>query len=243
MKEHDTMARRAALPGVDRRQHILEAALDVFAEHGFEGATTKEIATRADVTQGLIYFYFPSKEDLFFAAFDYQAAQLAERMYGMIETEGRAPEAVLREMIGRLVEALATPRSVSMLRIMQRTAAHSDPTDQRDLSALEAARCRIKEQAQRMGGMFKRYLEEQIAAGALRPVDPTLATQLCLSAVLGTIMRRASGDAELAQLTPDQLADAAVDVLVRGLLPRSREPQTLAKAVKTMKQVKMAPSG
>ncbi len=234
------MARRAALPGVDRRQQILEAALDVFAEQGFEGATTKEIASRADVTQGLIYFYFPSKEDLFFAAFDYQAAQLGERMYGAIETADRAPEDVLREMIVRLVDALATPRSVSLLRIMQRTAAHNDPADAHDLSALDAARCRIKEQAQLMGGMFKRYIAEQIAAGTLRPVDPSLATQLCVSAVLGTIMRRASGDAELAQLTPPQLADAIVDVLVCGLLPRSREP---VKLVKTIKQVKMAPSG
>lgn len=234
------MARRAALPGVDRRQQILEAALDVFAEQGFEGATTKEIASRADVTQGLIYFYFPSKEDLFFAAFDYQAAQLAERMYGAIETKDRAPEDVLREMIVRLVDALATPRSVSLLRIMQRTAAHNDPADPRDLSALDAARCRIKEQAQLMGGMFKSYIADQIAAGTLRPVDPSLATQLCVSAVLGTIMRRASGDAELAQLTPPQLANAIVDVLVWGLLPRSREPVTLIKAIK---QVKMAPSG
>jgi AcrR family transcriptional regulator len=35
------MARRPAEPGVDRRQQILGAALDVFAEQGYEGATTK----------------------------------------------------------------------------------------------------------------------------------------------------------------------------------------------------------
>ncbi|HEV2236204.1 MAG TPA: TetR/AcrR family transcriptional regulator [Ktedonobacterales bacterium] len=222
------MARRAALPGVDRRQQILEAALDIFAENGFEGATTKEIASRADVTQGLIYFYFPSKEDLFFAAFDYQAAQLAERMYGAIETEGRPPEEVLREMIGRLVDALATPRSVSLLRIMQRTAVHSDPTDAREHSSLEAARCRIKEQARRIGGMFKPYIEEQIAAGALRPVDPSLATQLFMGAVMTTVMRRASGDAEFAHYTSAQLVDSMVDVLVCGLLPRTGVPLATA---------------
>ncbi|HEY7983484.1 MAG TPA: TetR/AcrR family transcriptional regulator [Ktedonobacterales bacterium] len=243
------MARRAALPGVDRRQQILEAALDIFAEHEFEGATTKEIASRADVTQGLIYFYFPSKEDLFFAAFDYQSAQLAERMYGPVKTEGRPPEDVLREMMTRLVDALATPRSVSLLRVMQRTSLHNDPadaTDQRNLSTLEAARCRIKEQAHRMGAMFKSYLEEQIAAGALRPVDATLATQFCVSSVLGTVMRRAAGDAELAHLTPTSMVDAIVDMLAFGLLPRTGElvqPVTIVKPVKLVKKVAMAPSG
>ena len=50
------MSRKPAMPGVDRRQQILEAALSVFAERGFEAATNKEITERAGVNQGLIYF-------------------------------------------------------------------------------------------------------------------------------------------------------------------------------------------
>ena len=64
------MPRKPAVAGVDRRQQILEAALSVFAERGFEAATNKEITERAGVNQGLIYFYFafilvhPSGEQL-----------------------------------------------------------------------------------------------------------------------------------------------------------------------------------
>jgi len=44
--ENQTMPRKPAVPGVDRRQNILDAALSVFAEQGFEAATNKEITER-----------------------------------------------------------------------------------------------------------------------------------------------------------------------------------------------------
>ena len=49
----------------DSRQRILDAALDVFYEAGFDGARVDEIAKRAGVNQALIYYYFKSKEGLF----------------------------------------------------------------------------------------------------------------------------------------------------------------------------------
>jgi len=47
------------------RDKILEAALKVFSEKGYLGATTKEIATRADVAEITLFRHFSSKEMLF----------------------------------------------------------------------------------------------------------------------------------------------------------------------------------
>ena len=47
-----------------RKKQILQAATKVFAEKGFHRATTKEIAEVADVSEGTIYNYFDSKDDL-----------------------------------------------------------------------------------------------------------------------------------------------------------------------------------
>src|SRR5215831_18093570 len=74
------MPRKPATPGVDRRQQILEAALAIFAERGFETATNKDITEQAGVNQGLIYFYFESKADVFFAAFEYHARQVMTQL-------------------------------------------------------------------------------------------------------------------------------------------------------------------
>ena len=48
----------------DTRQRIARAALGAFADHGFDGASTREIARRAGVNQGLITYYFRSKDAL-----------------------------------------------------------------------------------------------------------------------------------------------------------------------------------
>jgi AcrR family transcriptional regulator len=47
-----------------RKKQILDAAAQVFADKGFHRATTREIADAADVSEGTIYNYFGSKEDL-----------------------------------------------------------------------------------------------------------------------------------------------------------------------------------
>ena len=48
----------------DREREIVRGAVAFFAEFGFEGGTTRELAARLGVTQPLLYRYFPSKEAL-----------------------------------------------------------------------------------------------------------------------------------------------------------------------------------
>lgn len=55
---------RRPLPDADTRERILDVALHAFAELGFDGASTRAIAARAGVNQGLIPYYFGTKEAL-----------------------------------------------------------------------------------------------------------------------------------------------------------------------------------
>lgn len=221
------MARRPAPPGVDRRQQILEAALDIFADEGFEGATTKEIAARADVTQGLIYFYFPSKEDLFFAAFTHQAEQVFEHLKIPDEESDAPPTVVIPHAIARFVEAMDSPRSSRLVRIMMRTATQNEGREGQGtpLTPLKEARCYIREQAQRIGAMFSAYLDVQITRGGLRPVNTALATQFLVSSVMMAMMRRAAGDETLARISRQELVDTIVGIFLHGLLP---QPEAVA---------------
>ncbi|MFP5380534.1 MAG: TetR family transcriptional regulator, partial [Vicinamibacteria bacterium] len=52
------------------RDVLIEAATEVFARRGFEGAALEEIAETAGFTRGAIYKNFAGKEDLFFAVTD-----------------------------------------------------------------------------------------------------------------------------------------------------------------------------
>ena len=61
------MARRKPRPTIreENERALLEAAEWVFAEQGFKGATTAEIARRAGVPKANLHYYFPTKEGLY----------------------------------------------------------------------------------------------------------------------------------------------------------------------------------
>ncbi len=58
------------------RERILGAALQAFAENGFDGATTRQIASRANVPLGLLRYYFGDKLKLWHAAVDQSFAEI-----------------------------------------------------------------------------------------------------------------------------------------------------------------------
>src|SRR5664279_5420500 len=62
---------RVPRPSADAtRDRIVAAAADLFSERSFDGATTRDIAARAGVTQPLLNYHFRSKDELWRAAVD-----------------------------------------------------------------------------------------------------------------------------------------------------------------------------
>lgn len=55
----------------EKKERILEAAAQVFAMRGYSGTLVADIAVQAGVGKGTVYEYFDSKEDLFFAVFEW----------------------------------------------------------------------------------------------------------------------------------------------------------------------------
>lgn len=54
----------------ERRQEILDAAMALFTTRGYDAVSMRDIARAAEITPGLVYHYFDSKENLFSVAFD-----------------------------------------------------------------------------------------------------------------------------------------------------------------------------
>jgi AcrR family transcriptional regulator len=96
---------RASRPSADpTRERILAAALDLFSERSFEGATTREIAARAGVTQPLLNYHFRSKDALWRAAVDALFDTLSEALFARAEglrgvDELTASRLIVREFI------------------------------------------------------------------------------------------------------------------------------------------------
>ena len=59
----------------ERKEQIVRAALEVFSRKGFHATNVSDVAVKAEVSQGTIYHYFPSKDELFLAAYEFWEVQ------------------------------------------------------------------------------------------------------------------------------------------------------------------------
>ena len=101
------MSRRAfhRASEAERRQDLISATLDCITELGVQGATVRQIATRAGVTGGLIRHYFDGKDQMVQAAY-------RDTMMGMTRTAIEAAESLdadARTRLGRFIVANLTP--------------------------------------------------------------------------------------------------------------------------------------
>jgi len=71
-----------------KRQRLVESAAEVFAAHGFTSTRVADIAQRAGVAKGTVYEYFSSKEELFFAVFEWINEQIRRRVNRVLEDHG-----------------------------------------------------------------------------------------------------------------------------------------------------------
>jgi AcrR family transcriptional regulator len=102
---------RVAKPPDQRRRDILDAALHLFREQGFEATTVQAIASKAEVAAGTVYLYFPSKDAILVALKDEFEAGLLDRFAeiaeGVLAEEDATGEIVSYEEVSeRLVDGI-----------------------------------------------------------------------------------------------------------------------------------------
>jgi AcrR family transcriptional regulator len=75
------------MAGSERRQAILDAALEVFGARGYHGASIDEIARTAGISKALIYEHFPSKKELHASLIQAHVEELFERLAAAAGTD------------------------------------------------------------------------------------------------------------------------------------------------------------
>ncbi len=75
------------ISGEERRASIIRAAMKIFVDKGFDGATTRELAAAAGVSEALMFKHFPNKEAIYSAiltsCFKDEGSRMAERLKGL----------------------------------------------------------------------------------------------------------------------------------------------------------------
>ena len=90
--------------GDRQRAEILRAAALLFAEKGYHGTRTHEIAEAVKLSRTAFYFYFKNKEELLTSLVDDVTYTLQRRSSGLVEQEHKPASAILRELVVNYAE-------------------------------------------------------------------------------------------------------------------------------------------
>jgi len=181
------------------RDRILEAALELFTEQGFDKTSLRELAERVGVTKAALYYHFQSKEEIL--------SCLVERGHGI----GHHGLDVLRLFHGPLDLAAALPACEALLdQVLSQRKVFA--LMERNRTAIEALRDRDPEhQAEHQ------QLERQWAEFMANP-KISLHDRVRVSAALGAVVAGVVGTTQgLGAATPERIKDELVSVL-RDLL-------------------------
>ena len=122
----------------ETRTRILEAALAVFRERGFERSTMREIATAAEVAVGAAYYYFESKDAIVMAFYERSQSQMRPEIEALLD-KSKTLEARLRAIISTKFECFGPNR-----KLLGALSAHADP--EHPLSPFSSETKTIREQ-------------------------------------------------------------------------------------------------
>jgi AcrR family transcriptional regulator len=195
MPERASPRRRSA---EERRRQILDAALSLFARHGYGGTTTKAIAQEAGITEGLIFHYFGGKAELLVEAAKQRSALLVAVRTLLGDAGGTSAAETMPRIARGWVELVHRQGDLVVMLVSE---AHAHP------EVGDAFRTLLDE----IRGALTRYLDGRVAAGELRPDLPTeTAAASFLSSLLMFFYTRrhlgeAAWEAQAARFTGDLL--------------------------------------
>jgi len=193
-------------PNVDRRQAILRAAVNVFAEKGYHGCRISDVAQEAGVAYGLVYHYFRNKEELLHSVFTDGWSRFASNLTRLVEAD-----LPLREKVGSIVDHCFDvyrddPRSMRVMILeVARTPAFRDSAKRNAFEEGIALTARLLEGA-RARGEVRDGIDPWLAAAMLFGAVEVLLTAF----VLGTLDFENEADVEKARKT-------AVEIFVGGV--------------------------
>lgn len=193
----------------DRREQLLDAAIRVFARKGFSRATNKDIAHEADVTSGLIYHYFESKEALLQAVLEERSPLGLLRSLSPQVME-LPPAQFLPLLVLQVLQLVEGEQFVQIIRVMLPEILHN-------ASALPVAPNVLQQAVNMLAG----YLDQQMEQGNLRRLeDNRLAAQALIGSVIGFVLRRQIFlDSQALAYNQEQVANTIADIFLQGLLP------------------------
>lgn len=193
-----------------RHEELLDTALDLFLEHGFEVTTIEMIATEVSMTKRTIYARYPVKSGLFLTAIQRAIEQqIVPRT--ALEKMDQGDLAATLEAIARLrIEQTASPRGLRLQHLIN-TESYRFP---------EIFSAYYEQSTRPVIAYVAELLDRGVAVGDIAPVDTEYAAVAFMSTAVGGRVRGIVNGVPSTAEELDEKVRFAVRLLLDGLRPR-----------------------
>lgn len=206
------------MSGDERREQIIETAVELFSKNGFSGTTTKKIAEAAGISEAIIFRHFSSKDELYQAILHSKVCEGGEHQFPW---EGNS-------------ELLAAMERNDDLEVFYQLAVRALEKHQADqdfmrlvfYSALEdhkMARDFVRDFISRLYDFIGSYIEKRQKAGAMRRLNPRIAVRAFMGMLIHHSLNNILWDPEraLLDITTETAARNFAEILVNGISTRA----------------------
>src|SRR5579862_583887 len=157
-----------------RVAELLDVATEVFVKHGFEGASTNEIAKRANCSKTTLYCRFPTKQELFIAVLERRMEAMFEELFTALPVDAPLEETLL-DFSSRVLRIALSKEKIRLERVVSMEAERFP----------ELAAHFLEVGPKRGHAELSRYFKEQIKRRRLIPEDSCLMAEHFISLITG----------------------------------------------------------
>lgn len=206
--QHSDSSRFATAEG--RRAEILEVAMDLFADNGFERTSIRSIAEAAGIAEGTIYRHFDSKRDILLTLLEEAALSPLAEIFA--DDEAESDEEIIRRFLHNRFALSRQKRDI--MKIILTEAVYDD-------ALAEGLFKKIMLPAM---SQVEAYVRRRVEAGAFRELDAGIASGALIGLVFsqahlwGSALRYGRSD-----ISEERLADELAGLYVRGVIADGRE--------------------
>jgi AcrR family transcriptional regulator len=190
----------------DRRGQILQGAMELFAEKGFRGATTREIARHLGISEALMFKYFPSKEALYQAIIQKRTDGSEEMLFPKEAIKAKDDRQVFRSVASYLISK--NTGDPVFMRLLQFGA----------LEGHELSRIFFETHARERTKLLSNYIRQRIKEKAFKKVPPLLAARAFMGMILHYVQSQEIYDfKKFFHFSQEKVVDTFVDTFLHGL--------------------------
>jgi AcrR family transcriptional regulator len=193
-----------------RPQELLDAALALFVERGFIATRAEDVAARADVSKGTVYFYYANKEELFKAVVRSTLVSIIQEGEALVKDYQGSSSDLLRMLMLTWWDRVGTTKASGLCKLVMAEAGNFP----------ELARFYYEEVIAPAHALFHAVLQRGIDRQEFRTIDLAMTTHTLMAPVLLTMMWQHSFAHCCQEPMPDPRAqiEYGVGLLLKGLL-------------------------